>query len=71
VPLTSVDNLEPVEHVFRFANVDETGAVNPEYEFKATATDHSGNSRDLLLKIGVKGRELEIRTLEERRKRIE
>ncbi|MGM0600562.1 MAG: hypothetical protein ACQETH_12195 [Candidatus Rifleibacteriota bacterium] len=68
---TSVDNLEPVEHVFRFANVDADGNVSPEYELKATATDHSGNSRDLILKIGVMGRELNIRTLEERRKRIE
>lgn len=61
--------LKPIEHVFRYENV-AAGAVSP-YVLTINATDKKNNSRKLLLNIGVMGRTLEIRTLEERRDRID
>jgi hypothetical protein len=63
--------LKPIEHVFRFENVDNDGAVSPEYYLEVNATDHSNNSRNFKLNIAVLGKKLDIRTLEERRKRID
>ena len=63
--------LDPIEHVFRFENVDDSGYVNPEYSLKVTAADQSGNQREFKLAIAVMGRKLDIRTLEERRNRVD
>ena len=70
-PPSPANMLKPIEHVFRFENVDADGAVSPEYSLEVNARDHSGNSRDFKLNIAVLGRKLDIRTLEERRKRVD
>ncbi|HNX74867.1 MAG TPA: hypothetical protein PLM07_11495 [Candidatus Rifleibacterium sp.] len=62
--------LNPLDHVFRYENVDADGAVSP-YTLTVTAADKQGNNRQLDLNIAVLGRTLEIRTLEERRNRID
>jgi hypothetical protein len=70
IPTTNM--MQAIEHVFRFENVDSSGGTpNPMYSLKVTAEDYSGNDRDLILNIAVMGRKLDIRTLEERRKRFE
>ncbi len=61
--------LTPLEHVFRYENVDESDNVAP-YVLTVTATDKHNNSRQFNLNIAVLGRTLEIRTLEERRERM-
>jgi len=63
--------LDPIEHVFRFDRVEHCGAINPEYSLKVTAADQSGNQREFKLAIAVMGRKLDIRTLEERRNRVD
>ncbi|NLF97813.1 MAG: hypothetical protein GX569_13830 [Candidatus Riflebacteria bacterium] len=68
---TPANMLKPVEHVFRFENVDAGGGISPEYYLQVVATDHSNNSRTFKLNIAVLGRKLDIRTLEERRKRVD
>ncbi|PKL43253.1 MAG: hypothetical protein CVV41_11070 [Candidatus Riflebacteria bacterium HGW-Riflebacteria-1] len=70
-PPSPANMLKPIEHVFRFENVDNDGAVSPEYYLEVNATDHSNNSRNFKLNIAVLGKKLDIRTLEERRKRID
>lgn len=70
-PPTPANMLKPIEHVFRFENVDAGGGISPEYFLQVNATDHSGNSRNFKLNIAVLGRKLDIRTLEERRKRVD
>jgi len=70
-PPTPANMLKPIEHVFRFENVDAGGGISPEYFLQVNATDHSGNSRAFKLNIAVLGRKLDIRTLEERRKRVD
>lgn len=71
IALDAANALEAKEYVFRFENV-VGGAVSPApYELKVTAEDYSGNKRELKLSIAVMGRKLEIRTLEERRRRFE
>ncbi|MBU1109068.1 MAG: hypothetical protein KKB51_20495 [Candidatus Riflebacteria bacterium] len=67
---TPANMLKPIEHVFRFENVDDNGAISPEYSLTVNARDYSGNTRDFKLNIAVLGRKLDIRTLEERRKRV-
>lgn len=62
--------LDPIEYVFRFENVDTHGNISPEYSLVVNATDYSGNPREFKLAIAVMGRKLEIRTLEERRQRL-
>lgn len=63
--------LDPIEYIFRFENVDAGGTVAPEYSLVVNATDHSNNPREFKLAIAVMGRKLDIRTLEERRQRID
>ncbi len=70
-PPTPANMLKPIEHVFRYENVDAGGGISPEYFLQVNATDHSGNSRNFKLNIAVLGRKLDIRTLEERRKRVD
>ena len=68
---TPANMLKPIEHVFRYENVDKDGNIGEEYYLEVTATDHSINSRTFKLNFAVLGRKLDIRTLEERRKRID
>ncbi|HAE40716.1 MAG TPA: hypothetical protein DCG57_19100 [Candidatus Riflebacteria bacterium] len=68
---TPANMLKPIEHVFRYENVDGDGNIGDEYYLQVTATDHSINSRTFKLNFAVLGRKLDIRTLEERRKRID
>lgn len=70
-PPSPANMLKPIEHVFRFENVDAGGNISPEYYLEVEARDHSNNSRKFKLNIAVLGRKLDIRTLEERRKRVE
>lgn len=62
--------LTAIDHVFRYENVDAGGGVSP-YTFTVTATDKKGNNREFSLNIAVLGRTIEIRTLEERRDRVD
>jgi len=63
--------LEPLEHVFRYENADTAGTITGPYVLTVDATDKNGQTRQLILNIGILGRILEIRTLEERRDRID
>jgi hypothetical protein len=69
LPTKDISNLSDIlkaqEHVFRFDNVDSSP-----YNLSVTATDYANNERTLSLDIAVMGRSLDIRTLEERRKRF-
>lgn len=65
--ISPTDMMSAIEHVFRFENATS----GPEYNLTVTAADYSGNSREFKLAIVVMGRTLDIRTLEERRKRFE
>ncbi|MEW6709616.1 MAG: hypothetical protein AB1403_07290 [Candidatus Riflebacteria bacterium] len=69
--ISTSDMMKAIEHVFRFENIDAGGAVSPEYSLTVNASDFNGNSREFKLAIAVMGRKLDIRTLEERRKRID
>ncbi len=69
--ISAAKMLDPIEYVFRFENVDDSGTVSPEYSLVVNATDNSGNKREFKLAIAVMGRKIDIRTLEERRERID
>ena len=59
------------DFVFRQENVDSTNKVVTPYILKVEATDSSDkNTREFYLNIGVVGRTLDIRTLEEKRERV-
>ena len=60
-----------LEYVFRQENVDADNNVTPCYILKVEAKDIAGNKREFNLHIAVTGRTLDIRTLEEKRERIE
>lgn len=64
-----VTKMEPIENVFRQENVDNGNNVTP-YVLKIEATDYANNTREFYLNIAVTGRTLDIRTLEEKRERI-
>ncbi|HNX75787.1 MAG TPA: hypothetical protein PLM07_09760 [Candidatus Rifleibacterium sp.] len=69
--ISAAGMLDPMEYVFRFENVDDSGSISPEYSLVVNATDQSDNKRELKLAIAVMGRKIDIRTLEERRERID
>ena len=65
---------KPFEYVFRQENFDKNGALktgDSPYKLLIQADDISGNHREFELDIAVLGRTLDIRTLEEKRERIE
>ena len=65
---------KPFEYVFRQENFDKNGALksgDSPYKLLIQADDISGNHREFELDIGVLGRTLDIRTLEEKRERVE
>ncbi len=65
---------KPLEYVFRQENFDKNGNLkqgDSAYKLLVQAEDISGNKREFELDIGVLGRTLDIRTLEEKRERIE
>lgn len=69
-------NGDPLEYVFRQENYDKNGNKkqdNKSYKLIVTAEDKANpvNKREFELEIAVLGRTLDIRTLEEKRERIE
>lgn len=67
LPTDVAGMVKPFQYVFRN---DTTVAGAQPYELKVTASDGT-NNRELILQINVIGRTLEIRTLEERRERLQ
>ncbi len=66
-------NGDPLEYVFRQENYDKDGNKKQDKSYKliVSAKDKSNNEREFELEIAVLGRLLDIRTLEEKRERVE
>lgn len=54
-----------------YENVNPAGAIATPYILTVNAADKNGQTRQFTLNIGVLSRVLEIRTLEERRDRVD
>ncbi len=67
------ENGDALEYVFRQENYDKNGTKkeNKSYKLIVEATDKSNNKREFELEIAVLGRTLDIRTLEEKRERVD
>ena len=67
------ENGVPLEYVFRQENYDKDGNKKQDKSYKliVSAKDKSNNEREFELEIAVLGRLLDIRTLEEKRERVE
>ncbi|GAB4269973.1 MAG: hypothetical protein Kow0029_06400 [Candidatus Rifleibacteriota bacterium] len=63
-------SLGATECLFRFENATSAGCGAP-YKLHVEATDYNGHTRNLDIDIAVIGRKLDIRTLEERRNRVD
>ena len=71
--ITSDKGEDPLEYVFRQENYDKDGnnKQGKSYKLIVTASDKVNNEREFELEIAVLGRLLDIRTLEEKRERVE
>ena len=74
ISIVEAGQQQAIQYVFRQDNFDKDGKLKADhspYKLIINAKDESDNERQFELDIGVIGRTLDIRTLEEKRERVE